>query len=60
MGILGKTMGYIMGYNWQYFQIIGYIKQNLRDKVGKIMGCIWQNIWDIYSKTWDLLVHWIC
>ena len=44
MGILGKTMRYIMGYNWQYFQIIGYIKQNLRDILGKIMGYIWQNL----------------
>ena len=39
-GILGKIMGYIMGYNWQYFEIKGYIKQNLRDILGKIMGYI--------------------
>ena len=23
-GHIGKTMGYIMGYNWQYFKKIGY------------------------------------
>ena len=40
-----------MGYNWQYLEIIGYIKQKLRDKLGKIMGYIWQILWDILAKT---------
>ena len=34
MGILGKIRGYIMGYNWQYFEIIGYIKQQLTQSFG--------------------------
>ena len=34
---------YIMGYNWQYFKIIGYIKQTLNYILDKIMGYIWQN-----------------
>ena len=25
-GILSKTIGYIMGYNWQYSEVIEYIK----------------------------------
>ena len=33
-------MGYIMGYNWQKFQINIYINQKLRDILGKIMGYI--------------------
>ena len=43
-----------MGYNWQYLQIIGYIKQKLRDIFGKIMGYIWQKLWDIFAKPWDI------
>ena len=36
-GILGKTMGYIMGYKWQCFEIIEYIKQKLKDILVKII-----------------------
>ena len=50
-GILGKTVGYIIGYKWQYLKINGYIKQKLRDIFGKIMGYIWQKLWDIFAKT---------
>ena len=52
--MMGKIMGYILGYNWQYFSIIGYIKQKLRYILGKIMGYILNKLWDIFSKPWDL------
>ena len=40
MGILDKIMGYIMGYNWQNFEIMGYIKQQLIQK-----------LWDIFPDA---------
>ena len=60
MGILGKIMGYNMGYNWQYFEITPYSKfwdifrknywiylQKLWDVLGKIMGYNGKKLWYI-------------
>ena len=44
-------MGYIIQYNRQYLQIIGYIKQKLRNILGKLIGYIWQKLWVIFVKT---------
>ena len=41
MGILDKIMGYIMGYNWQNFEIIGYIKQQLIQNYGIYFLTLW-------------------
>ena len=57
MGILGKIMGYIMGYNWQYFEKIGYIKQQLIQNFGiysaKIMEYICKNYGIYFLKVWE-------
>ena len=37
-GILGKTMGCIIGYNRQYFQIIGYSKEKTGRYISPKMG----------------------
>ena len=47
MGILGKIMIYIMGYNWQYFEIIDILSNNLF----KILEYIRQKLWDIFANT---------
>ena len=57
MGILGNIMGYIMGYNWQYFEKIGYIKQQLIQNLGiysaKIMEYICKNYGIYFLKVWE-------
>ena len=72
--ILGKHYGLFygkywlkfVGYIWQNYRIywsIGYIKQKVKDILGKIMGYICQKLWDIYDKNkgvycvklWDTL-----
>ena len=48
-----KTMGYI----WQKYGVYwsnGYIKQKLRDVLGKIMGYTRKKLWDIFGKIWDI------
>ena len=58
-GYLGKIMGYIMGYNRQYFEIIGYIKQQLIQNFGiysaTIMGYICKNYGIYFLKLWVYL-----
>ena len=43
-----------MGYNWKYLKKIGYIKQKLREILGKRLGYIWQTVLDIFEKLWDI------
>ena len=50
-----------MGYIWQNYGIyssIEYIKQKLRDVLGKIMGYIgkqlWEILWDIFVKSYGI------
>ena len=45
-GITGKTMGYIMGYNWQIFKFrISYVKT---------VGYIRLKLWDIFGKNYGI------
>ena len=59
MCILGKIMGYNMGYNWQYFEKIGYPKQqliqNFRIYSPKIMGYICKNFGIYFLNLWVYL-----
>ena len=33
---------------------MGYIKQKLKDIFGKIVGYIWNKLWDIFATLWDI------
>ena len=54
MGILGKIICYIMGYNWQYFEIIGNIKQQPIQNLGYIRQKLWDTLWDIFVKSYGI------
>ena len=51
MRYICKTMGNIRK-NYGLFWSVEYIRQKLRDILGKIMGYIRQKLWDI---LWDIL-----
>ena len=52
MGYICQNYGIYLTNTWQYLLIIGYIKQKLRDILGKSMGYIWQKLLDIFGKNY--------
>ena len=56
-GILGKTMGCIMGYNRQYFEIIGYIKEKTRDILAKKGLRLSVILWVIFGKNYGIYLE---
>ena len=55
-----KTMGYIL-QNYGIYLSIGYIKQKLRNVLGKIMGYtgkrLWDILWDIFAKSYGIYLR---